>query len=364
MATVKLGIIGCGDISNLYLKNLTSMFNNVEVSACADLIREKAEKQTETYGIEKCCSVEALLSDPEIQIIVNLTIPSAHFGVGLAALNSGKHVYGEKPLAVTREDGQKVLELAEKKGLLVGCAPDTFLGAGLQTCRKLIDEGWIGKPVGAVGFMMHHGPESWHPNPDFFYQVGGGPMFDMGPYYITALISLIGPVESVTGSAVSAFSERMITSQPLYGKSIKVETPTHVTGVLEFKSGASATLITSFDVWYSGLPRIEIYGTEGSLLVPDPNEFRGPVFINRLGRGEWAEVPLTHEYSEEGRGIGVADMAYAITNKRQHRANGKMAYHVLDIMHGVHDAARERKHIMLKSSCDRPEALGMGKLAE
>ena len=360
MKKVKVGIIGCGNISGIYLKNCTQTFEILEVAACADLIHERAQAQAREYGVPKACSVEELLQDPEIEIVLNLTTPKAHYEVSKAALEAGKHVYVEKPLAVAREDGQAILELANSKNLLVGCAPDTFLGAGLQTCRKLIDDGWIGEPVAATAFMTCHGHESWHPDPEFYYEIGGGPMLDMGPYYLTALISLLGPVDRVTGSSRITFPERTITSQPKYGKQIKVETPTHIAGVIDFASGAVGTIITSFDVWSANLPWIEIYGSEGSLQVPDPNTFGGPVLVRRWDSKEWAEIPLTHGYAENSRGIGLADMAYAVRYARPHRANGDMAYHVLDIMHGFLDASESGTHYKLPSSCIRPNPLPLG----
>ena len=356
MSKVKVGIIGCGNISDIYLKNCTQVFDNLEVVSCADLIHERAEQKAEEYNI-KACSVEELLSDPEIEIVINLTIPKAHAEVCLAALEAGKHVYVEKPLAITREDGKKILETAKEKGLLVGGAPDTFLGAGLQTCRKLIEDGWIGQPIGATAFMVNHGHESWHPDPEFYYKVGGGPMFDMGPYYLTALISLMGPIKRVTGSARITFPERLITSEPKYGTKISVDVPTHVAGIMDFESGAIGTILTSFDVWGSQLPRIEVYGTTGSMIVPDPNTFGGPVLIKRAGDKDWIEMPLSHGYAENSRGLGVSDMARALREGGLHRANGDMLYHVLDVMHGFHDASNQGKHIELESTCKQPEPL-------
>lgn len=360
MKKVKVGVIGCGNISDIYLKNCTQTFDILEVAACADLIIERAQAKAEQYNIPKACTVEELLADPEIEIVLNLTTPGAHAEVCLAALNAGKHVYVEKPLAVAREDGQKILQTAKEKGLLVGAAPDTFLGGGIQTCRKIIDDGWIGQPVAATAFMMGRGPESWHPDPEFYYKAGGGPMFDMGPYYLTALIYLMGPIKRVTGSAQITFPERVIASQPKYGTKIEVEVPTHVAGILDFETGAVGTIITSFDVWASQLPRIEIYGSLGTLSVPDPNTFGGPVFIKKAGESEWKEMPLSHGYTENSRGIGVADMAYALRTGRSHRANGELAYHVLDIMHAFHDASEQGKHIMVESTCQRPAALPVG----
>ena len=359
MKTTKIGIVGCGNISGIYLE-AGRVFDILEIVACADLLPERASAKAAEYHIPKACSAEELLADPEIEIVVNLTIPRAHAEVALAALQAGKSVHNEKPLAVSREDGMQLLKLARERGLRVGCAPDTFLGGGLQTCRKLIDDGWIGEPVAATAFMLCHGHESWHPDPDFYYQPGGGPMFDMGPYYLTALVHLMGPVRRVTGSAQITFPERLITSQPKHGTPIKVNVPTHVAGIMDFANGAVGTIVTSFDVWAAQVPRIEIYGTEGSLSVPDPNGFGGPVFVRRAGASEWSEAPLTHGYAKNSRGIGVADMAYALRSGRPQRASGDMAYHVLDIMHAFHDASREGRHVELSSTCTRPAPLPLG----
>jgi len=361
MATekVKVGVIGCGNISGIYLKNMSQVFELLEVVACADLIFERAEARAEEYEGVQARTPEDLLADPEIKIVVNLTIPKVHGDVALAAVEAGKSVYNEKPLTVSREQGRELLEKAKAKGVLVGGAPDTFLGAGFQTCRKLIDDGWIGRPVAATAFMLGHGHESWHPDPEFYYKPGGGPMFDMGPYYLTALVSLLGPVKRVTGSTSISFPERTITSKPKYGTVITVEVATHIAGIMDFVGGAVATIVTSFDVWGAHVPRIEIYGTEGSLSCPDPNTFGGPVAVKR-GRGEWAEVPLTHTYPGNSRGLGVADMACALSSGRKHRANESLTYHVLDLMHAFHDASDAGTHIELESTCERPAALPLG----
>lgn len=352
-STVKAGIVGCGTISSRYFE-AGRKFPIFEIAACADLFIERAREKAEEFGIARACSVDELLRDPDIDIVINLTIPAAHAEVGLAALNNGKSVYNEKPLAVTRDHGRQMVDLAREKGLRVGGAPDTFMGGGIQTCRKLIDDGWIGEPIAATAFLLGHGHESWHPDPDFYYQPGGGPMFDMGPYYLTALATLMGPVKRVTGSTRVTFPQRMITSQPKSGEMIEVNVPTHIAGVLDFENGAIATIITSFDVWAHELPRIEIYGTQGSLSVPDPNNFGGPVRIRRAGADAWSDVPLTHGYEDQNRGLGVADMAYAILSGRPHRANGDLTFHVLDIMHAIHEASDEGRHIELTSGCPRP----------
>lgn len=353
---VKVGIIGCGAISGIYLKN-APRFGNIEIAACADLIVERAQEKAAEYGVPKACTPEELLADPEIDIVLNLTIPNAHASIGMAALEAGKSVYNEKPLTIRREDGQKMLALAKEKGLLVGGAPDTFLGAGLQTCRQLIDQGVIGEPVAATAFMMGHGHESWHPDPEFYYQVGGGPMFDMGPYYLTALTSLIGPVAAVSGATRISFPTRTITSAKKYGTLIKVEIPTHVAGLLHFASGAIGTLVMSFDVWRANLPFIEIYGSEGTLSVPDPNTFGGPVRVYTPAKREWEEVPLTRPFGDNSRGLGVADMARALRDGGTPRAGGALTYHILDIMHAVHDAADAKRTVELASTMELPEPL-------
>ncbi len=355
---VKIGIIGCGNISPAYFKGCR-LFDILEITACADIDLGRARARAEEFGVPRACTVAELLADPEIQIAVNLTIPKAHAEVSLAALQAGKHVYSEKPLALNRAEGCQILQAAEAKKLLVGCAPDTFLGGGIQTCRKLIDDGWIGYPVAATAFMTCHGHESWHPDPVFYYKPGGGPMFDMGPYYLTALVNLIGPVRAVSGLARVTFPERTITSQPLKGTKIKVEVPTHVAGVIDFTNGAVGTIITSFDVWAAELPRIEIYGSEGSISVPDPNGFGGTVRIFRPGATAWSEIPLTHS-PEVSRGIGVAEMAYSLVYGRPHRASGALAYHVLDVMQAFDEASASGKRIAIESACERPAPLPMG----
>lgn len=355
-----IGIIGCGAISGIYLQNLTRRFRNTRVVACADLVAERATKAAAEHGVAKACTVEELLRDPAVQIVLNLTIPRAHASVSLAALAAGKHVYLEKPLAVTRADGARVLKAARKAALRLGGAPDTFLGAGIQTCRKLIDDGAIGRPIGATAFMTCHGHESWHPAPEFYYQPGGGPMLDMGPYYLTALVALLGPVARVAGSARTTFPERTITSDPKRIRTVAVEVPTHVAGILDFASGAMGMILTTFDVWGARLPRIEIYGTEGSLSVPDPNGFGGTVEVLRQREKEWRAVPLAFAYAENARGVGVADMADAIEKGRPHRASGELMYHVLDVMEGIHDASSAGRSYAVKSTCERPAPLPLG----
>ncbi len=352
---VKVGLIGAGFISSKYLENAVWL-TPIDVVAVADIRPEAAASQAEKFNIPKACSVTELLADPEIEAVLNLTIPAAHGEIGLQALQAGKCVYNEKPLALTRDEGHEMLVLAKEKGLRVGCAPDTFMGAAIQTCRKLIDDGAIGRPVAATAFMMGYGHEHWHPNPEFLYKAGGGPMFDMGPYYLTALVNLLGPVMAVSGMVSKGRDQRTITSQPLAGTVIDVDVPTHIAGLMTFANGAIGTIVTSFDVPGHDHPYLEIYGTEATISVPDPNRFDGVVRI-RQPRQDWEAVPYSHDYAQNVRGIGLADMAVGWRNGRNHRANGQLAYHILDIMWAFHDSAVEQKQIRLTSSCKRPEPM-------
>ncbi|MCZ7647936.1 MAG: Gfo/Idh/MocA family oxidoreductase [Planctomycetota bacterium] len=356
----KVGVVGCGAISRQYFTVMKTM-KILEVAACADLFEDAARKRAEEFEIPRACPVKDLLADPEIEIVVNLTIPGVHAEVDLQILEAGKHPHSEKPLAVDRASGKKVLDLAKAKGLRVGCAPDTFLGGGHQTARRLIDEGVIGEPVAATAFMQGHGHESWHPNPEFYYKPGGGPMFDMGPYYLTALVNMIGPVRAITGVTRITFKERKITSQPKAGQLIQVEVPTHVAGLLEFHNGAVGTIVQSFDVWGHHLPCLEVHGTEGSMQAPDPNGFGGKVFLRLPGKFEgWVEASSKHRYNEAGRGLGVADMAYALRSGRPHRVSGELAFHVLDMMQAFHESSDAGKKVVLESRCERPAPLPVG----
>ena len=344
MTKTKVGVIGCGAISGIYLKNMTRMFDNLEVRAICDLDSERTAKAAAEYGIEHIYTLDEMLADDEISIVVNLTTPKSHYSICKKALQAGKHTHVEKPLCVELVEGVELVKLAESKGLYLGAAPDTFLGAGIQTCVNLIKAGKIGKPVSATAFMMCHGHESWHPDPEFYYEKGGGPMFDMGPYYLTALVNLLGPVKKVAGMTGMAMKERTITSKKKFGKKVPVEVPTHVNGLMEFENGAIGNIITSFDVWGHNMPRIEIHGTEGSLSVPDPNGFGGPVYLKTMDMKEFEEIPVTLPYSENSRGIGVSDMADAISSGRKNKASGRIALHVLELMHGFHIAAGSGKN--------------------
>jgi predicted dehydrogenase len=356
---MRVGLIGCGNISNAYFDNLKPYAHLAQITACADIDLARAKAKAAEHGVAKAYSVKELLLDPEIDTVLNLTIPAAHATVNLQALRHGKNAYCEKPFALTYKEGVKIMQEAAKRKLRVGCAPDTVLGGGIQTCRKLIDDGAIGRPIAASAFMVSHGPEGWHPNPGFFYEPGGGPLFDMGPYYITSLITLLGPAKSVIASATASFKERIAGHESIRGKKLKVSTKTHCTGVVEFANGAIATITMSFDVWMHTLPQIEIYGSETSMKCPDPNCFGGDVLVWQKEKREWEKIPLTHN-DKIGRGTGLADMAEAIQNRRPHRATGELGLHVLEIMESFYTSARTGKKIVLKSKCRQPEALPAG----
>ncbi len=356
----QVGMVGCGNISQTYF-DASKNFEIFEFAACADLDMDLAHAKAEENQVE-ALTFEQLLADPAIDIVLNLTPPKSHVEVSLRALNAGKHIYSEKPLATTREEGKQLLALAQEKGLRIGCSPDTGLGGGLQTTKKLIQDGWIGQVVAGTAHMMSRGPESWHPNPGFFYQKGAGPMFDMGPYYLTTLVSLLGPVQKLTAITQTTFEQRIATCEEQFGQVIPVETPTHFTGVLQFQSGALITLMISFDVCAHGHPPLEIYGTEGSLQVPDPNFFKGPVHFRRSRQEEWQEIPLSHGYIDNLRSIGIADMAQAIESGRAHRCNGEVAFHVLDVMHAFEEASTSGKHVIIESTCQSPTPLPLGLL--
>jgi len=352
---VGIGIIGCGNISEAYLK-AASYFPILDIRGLADIRPKAAQARARAFGL-RAMSVDKLLADPSIELVVNLTIPAAHVAVGLAAVEAGKHVHSEKPLGITTVDARRLLDAARARGVRVGCAPDTFLGGAHQACRQLVDQGAIGRPVAGTAFFMCPGHESWHPNPAFYYQTGGGPMLDMGPYYITALVNLLGPVTRVSGAVGRAHAERTITSAPLKGTKVAVEVPTHVAGALEFAGGAVVSIAMSFDVPSHRHTPIELYGTEASLLVPDPNYFGGTIMIGRAGK-EWAQAPTQHRYADGNyRIIGVADMAHAIRRGRAHRASGELAYHVLEVMEAFQRSSERGTHVGLESRPDRPTAL-------
>ena len=354
MSKVKVAMIGVGAISGIYLDNITKVFTELELIGVCDLIRERAEQAQEKYQIKKLYeTMEDAFADKEVDIILNLTRPYEHFEVTKAALLAGKHVYSEKPLGACFEEGKALVALAEEKQLLLGGAPDTFLGSGIQTCRRLIDDGFIGDPIGAAAFMICHGHETWHPDPEFYYKYGGGPMLDMGPYYITALVNLIGGVSGVTGVTKTSFPQRTITSQPKNGTIVDVDVPTYITGILNFDNGAVGTIFTTFDVFYNQQARLEIYGTKGTLLVPDPNTFGGPIKLLRPEDGEYKEMPLMYDYKENSRGLGLADMAKALQTGRDCRAAYQQTNHVLEILTSFEKSSKEGRYIPLETRYKR-----------
>jgi len=354
---MNIGIVGCGNISDIYLKNLTTVFENTKVYAVCDLDAAKADAQAQKYQIAKILTLEEMLADPEIDIILNITTPKTHYEICKKALLGGKHVYVEKPLSISYCQGKELLTIAKEKGLYIGGAPDTFLGAGIQTAIRLIKNGAIGKPVGGAAYMMCSGHESWHPSPEFYYDIGGGPLFDMGPYYLTALVRLLGPVKSVFAVGTKAFEERTITSKPKYGQKMPVKVDTHNVGILTFENGAVVTLVTSFDVIAHSMPNIELYGSEGSLKVPDPNCFGGSVQLATRGERQYTEVPLISKYSANSRGIGISEMILAIEEGRIHNASGELALHVLEIMEAFLKSAESGACVLIESVPSKEVAL-------
>lgn len=356
---VGIGLIGAGVISQIYLDNLTTRFANTRVVAVADIMPAAAAARAEQYGVQ-ALTVSELLAHEDVEIVLNLTIPAAHAEVALASIAAGKSVYNEKPMTGTREEGRSLLQEASEHGLRVGGAPDTFLGAGLQTVRTLLDAGAIGVPVAASGAMLSSGHESWHPNPAFYYQPGAGPMLDMGPYYVTALVTLLGPIARVSSTARATRPTRTITSEPHNGETITVNTPSHIAATLDFERGVIGTLTTSFDTYDTDHSLLTIYGSEGSVRLPDPNGFGGPVQLLRAGEKTWEDIPLVEGYTENSRGLGVADMARAIREGGAHRASGDLAYHVLDVMHATLESSELGCHIAIESRMERPDLLVTG----
>jgi predicted dehydrogenase len=351
---VGVGVIGAGVISDTYIKNLTS-FPDVVVHAVGDLRPEAAQAKAEEYGIAGHGGPDAVLSHPDVEIVVNLTIPVAHVEVALAAVAAGKHVWSEKPFAMDRDSGAKLLATAADAGVRLGCAPDTFLGPGLQTARRIIETGDIGTPLTALTLMQSPGPESWHPNPAFLFQEGAGPLFDIGPYYLTALVQLFGPVAAVAGLASTSRPKRTIGSGPLAGTEFDVTVPSHISAIARFESGQSSQSIFSFDSPLTRHGFVEITGTEATLALPDPNAFGGAIKLIRRN-GEWetlAEVTAAAE-----RGTGVLDMARAIREDRPHRATGDLAHHVVDVMVSISESVDTGAFVDVTSSVDVPAILG------
>lgn len=386
MEKVRIAMIGVGAISGIYLQNLTKVFREVDLVGVCDLIPERAQKGA-GYVEEQIKEGAAVrqpkiykdmyeaFNDPEVEVILNLTRPHEHYEVTKQGLLHGKHVYSEKPLAVDMDEAKELVALAEEKGLRLGGAPDTFMGAGIQTARRVIDQGLIGDVVGASCAMVCHGHETWHPDPEFYYKRGGGPMMDMGPYYVTALVQLLGPAKGVMGMTKRTFPHRTITSQPHYGEDISVDVDTYLSGNILFENGAIAQIFTTFDVYYGrgAQARFEVYGTQGTLVVPDPNTFGGPVLLLRpedqaaapatdpaLERKKvpsfydgYKEIPLLFDYNENSRALGLADMCKALRTGRDHRANYQQQRHVLEIMTSFSKSCQQGEYIALESGYTR-----------
>jgi predicted dehydrogenase len=351
---VGVGVIGAGNISKAYLDNLT-VFPDLVVHVIADLFEEAAQARAKEYGIPEWGGVDAALNHPDVEIIVNLTIPAAHVEVATAAVNAGKHVWTEKPFSLDRESGLALLKTADSAGFRLGCAPDTFLGAGLQTARRIIDRGDIGTPLTALTMFQTPGPESWHPNPAFLFAHGAGPLFDMGPYYITALVQAFGSVRRVAAVGSKAKETRVVGSGPKAGEDFPVEVPTHVSAMLQFESGASSHSVFSFESPRLRMGFVEITGTEGTLELPDPNYFDGDLKLWRAGAGEAETLPATGPAN--GRGMGVLDMARSLRAGVPHRAQGTLAYHVVDTLVSISESAETGTFVGVDSSAVISQAL-------
>ncbi len=370
MPPVKLGIVGCGVISDAYLQG-AGRSQLVAVKACTDLVPEVAAAQAAAYGIA-AVGIEELLADPEIEIVVNLTVPLAHAEVSLRAIEAGKHVYSEKPIATTFAEGRELSAAARAKGVRLGSAPDTFLGAGHQAVRRAIDAGRIGRVVAGAACFASHGMETWHPNPLFFYKRGGGPILDIGPYPVTQLVNLLGPVESVVAHTSRGFATRTVTSEPRRGEVIEVEVPTMANGALGFANGANVAITVGWEVWKHAREPIELYGSEGTLLNPDPNFFGGRPRLSERN-GDWQDLPIeAHPFGAPNRRtksgvmvadyrmLGVLDMAQAIKEGRPHRANGDLALHVLEVLTAIERSSVESQRIRIETICERPAPLPLG----
>ena len=362
MAKRGVGIIGCGNISAAYLR-LAPMFRAIEVKAVADINMDAAKARAEEFGV-RAETVEGLLAADDVEIIVNLTIPAAHFDVSARVLESGKHVYSEKPFVLSLEEGAELKRLAEPAGLRIGSAPDTFMGGAHQQARALVDDGTVGRVTSGTAFVMSHGMEHWHPNPDFFFLPGAGPVLDIGPYYVTNLVQLLGPVTRVAALTATPATERTILSEPRKGEKIPVKTPTTIHALLHFANGAVITMCTSWDVWGHGHKPMELYGTEASLDVPDPNFFGGDLILTKANAPAETVTPWDHPFGIANqdtranyRTAGLADMAQAIDEKRPHRCSMELALHAVEVMTGVLKSGETGAFVDMTTTCERPAAL-------
>jgi predicted dehydrogenase len=351
---MNVGIVGCGVISKNYADNAAA-FGSFELVACADLVRERAVELAAAHGLA-VASIEELLADPAIQVVLNLTPSGAHGAVTRAALEAGKHVYTEKPLAIDVPEGVELLAQAERLGLRIGCAPDIFLGSAYQAARALIDEGAIGEPLAVSAAMLVGGANAWHPSPEQFFSDGAGPLLDMGPYYLTAIVALLGPVRRVAGFASVREPEREIMVGPRAGERFAVSTPTHASATMELDGGVTANLVASFEANDRYVCDFELHGTDAVVSLPDPNAFGGPLRI-RANRGDWEEVPYVPRGAQETRGVGLHEMVEAIAEGRDHRASGRLGLHVIDAARSILRAADEGRTVAVETSVDQPEPL-------
>lgn len=377
---IGVGIIGCGTIADVYMTNITQHYNNIDLLAVADMYVEKAQQAAEKFNVPKACTVEELLAMDEIEIVLNLTIPMAHYTVDMQVLNAGKHLYSEKPLTLEIDQAKEVVALAKEKGLMAVSAPDTFLGAGAQTCRKLVDEDQIGDIVGFTANMACPGHELWHPAPGFYYKNGGGPMFDMGPYYVTTLVSILGPIKRISCFTTIGREERNI-----LGTMTKTEVPTHYSGIIEFENGAIGNINMSFETWSASLPCLELYGTKGTLTVPDPDSFAGAVtlfdgqklkdmvdavtdphpakiitMVTRQGECKM-DQPLLFSYDPDPhtnmRGLGVSDMAQSLIDGRPARLSSEISLHVVEALNAFEISAKTGTAYEMTTTCERTEPM-------
>lgn len=348
----RVGVVGCGVISLAYASNAAA-FDSFEIVACADLDAKRRAALAAEHGLAPM-EPDALLSDPELDIVLNLTPPAVHYDVTRAAIDHGKHVYSEKPLAMAASEARELLVLAEARGLRIGCAPDIFLGGAYQQARALVDQGAIGTPLAVSATMLAGGQETWHPDPDIFYRDGAGPLLDMGPYYLTAIVALLGPIQRVAGLASTLVTERAIELGPRAGERFAAETPTHTTAIMELESGATATLVASFEAPRHYSSTMLVLGSGGTLSLPDPNMFEGPVRLRR-GRGDWADIPYASRGAREARGLGLHEMAEAIAHERPPRASGALAHHVVDVGRSILAAAARGSTVVVASTTARPD---------
>lgn len=354
MKMTGIGILGCGVISDIYLQNLSNVFENTYVAAVCDTNMVRAKEQAEKYGVAKVLTFDEMLADTEVELVLNITTPPVHFSLNKQGLVAGKHVYSEKPLALTYAQCKDLMNIAAEKRLHLGCAPDTFLGTTYQKAREIIDSGLLGNITSAYAFDVCHGHENWHPTPAFFYEEGAGPMYDRGPYNLSTLIMLMGPADEVAGMTSKALDERTILNGSKLGEKVPVKVPTHVNSLVHFKNGALCTISTSFDIWGTTLPFTEIHGTKGSMLLPIPIDFGGEIRVKLAGDKDFHLVEAPSNNNHDSRGLGLSDMVRSIQEGGDYRCNADFAAHAMEIMEAMHTSWTEHRFVRLESTCQRP----------